>query len=114
MLGTLSGSSAPNFGTTTTQINIVQARGLCLYSLFLGLNSENYSIYWSDRFLGLLYGLYILYLGLPIMLGTPQANALTYFIVILVVTFVVYAIISAIIGGITLAAFHFGAGFYGY
>ena len=56
--------------------------------------------------LGLLYGLYILYLGIPIMLGTPQDQTVTYFVVILVVTFVVYFVIGAIIGGITLAAFH--------
>ena len=58
--------------------------------------------------LGLLYGLYIFYLGIPIMLGTAQSQVITYFIVTLVVTFVVYFVISYIIGAVTIAAFGLG------
>ena len=55
--------------------------------------------------MGLLYGLYILYLGLPIMLGTPADKALSYIVVVIVVAFVVYGVIAAIIGSITAALF---------
>jgi hypothetical protein len=53
-------------------------------------------------FLGLLYGLYIIYLGLPILMGTPKDRVITYMIAILIASFIVYAIVDYI----TLAAVH--------
>jgi len=54
--------------------------------------------------LGLLYGLYILYRGLPIMLGTPADKTVTYVIAILIVSFIIEIIISLIIGSLDAAA----------
>jgi len=53
-------------------------------------------------FLGLLYGLYIVYLGLPIITGTPKDKVITYLVAILIVVFIVYAVIDYL----TLAAVH--------
>jgi hypothetical protein len=53
-------------------------------------------------FLGLLYGLYIVYLGLPILMGTPKDRVITYLVAILIAAFIVYAIVDYI----TLAAVH--------
>jgi hypothetical protein len=50
--------------------------------------------------LGLLYGLYILYIGLPIVLNTPKDKVLVYAIVTLVVTFVVYFVLALIAGAL--------------
>lgn len=47
---------------------------------------------------GTLYGLYILYLGLPLMLGTPKDRVVTYVVAIMVVTFVIYLVIGYITG----------------
>jgi hypothetical protein len=55
-------------------------------------------------FLGTLYGLYILYLGLPIVLGTPSSKVVPYLFVILVAAIIVFAIIALIIGDVTQAA----------
>ena len=57
---------------------------------------------------GILYGLYILYLGLPILLGTPKDKVVTYVVAVVISTFVVYFVLDAIIGVITAAAFHVG------
>jgi hypothetical protein len=43
--------------------------------------------------LGLLYGLYIAYVGLPILIGTPKDRVLTYLIAIIIAAFVVYAVV---------------------
>lgn len=51
-------------------------------------------------FLGLLYGLYILYKGLSIMISTPQDQVLIFEIVIVVVSFVIFAIIGFIVAAI--------------
>jgi hypothetical protein len=52
--------------------------------------------------LGLLYGLYILYIGLPIVLKTPTDKVVVYVIVTLVVTFVWYFILAAIAGALAV------------
>jgi hypothetical protein len=43
-----------------------------------------------------LYGLYLFYLGLPILMETPQEKTMGYVIVTIVVTIVVFAVIGAI------------------
>jgi hypothetical protein len=48
--------------------------------------------------LGVLYGIYILYRGIPILLNTPPDKVIVYTITILVAALVVSVIISAIIG----------------
>jgi len=50
-------------------------------------------------FIAGLYGLYILYIGLPIVMGTPKEKALSYTVVVIVTLIV----ISIIIGAITTA-----------
>jgi len=99
---------APNFGSSTTQVRATKLAAYAYTPYFLVSILKIIPIIGLVVLLGLLYGLYILYLGLPILLGTPKDRTLTYFIVILVVTFVVYLVISVIVGAITLAAFHVG------
>lgn len=48
-----------------------------------------------------LYGLYLFYVGLPILMDTPPEKRLVYFIVIIVVTIVVYVIVG-LLGGLFL------------
>ncbi len=54
-------------------------------------------------FLALLYGLYILWIGLPIVLNTPPEKKLMYVIATLVVTFIVYFILALIAAGLARA-----------
>lgn len=61
--------------------------------------------------LGVLYGLYILYLGLPIVLGTPKDKVLTYVVAVVVATLVVYLVIGFIIGLVTATIFLASFGF---
>jgi hypothetical protein len=48
-------------------------------------------------FLGLLYGLYIFWIGLPIVLKTPKDKVLAFFIATLVAAFIVYFILTLIV-----------------
>lgn len=52
-----------------------------------------------------LYGLYLMYLGLPVIKKTPQDKQIIYLVVIIIAVFVVYLILAAILGGILLALF---------
>jgi hypothetical protein len=55
-------------------------------------------------FIGGLYGLYILYLGLKPMMQTPDDKVTVYFIVSLAVIIVVSAVLSVVLGTILLAS----------
>ena len=48
-----------------------------------------------------LYGLYILYLGIPVLMGTPNDKALNYTIVIVVVMIVIFIVMGSITSAIT-------------
>jgi len=50
-----------------------------------------------------LYGLYLLWLGLPKMMKVPQEKAAGYFVVTLVAAIVVYFVVAAVIGAVTLS-----------
>jgi len=51
--------------------------------------------------LALLYGLYILYVGLPIVLKTPQNKVVSYVVAILIATIVLYIILALIAAGLS-------------
>jgi hypothetical protein len=95
----------PSFGTTTTQIRATRLAAYIFTPVFLLSIFDIVPFLGIIAILGVLYGLYILYLGMPIVLNTPKDRVITYLIVTIVVTFVVYAIIGAIIGAIALALF---------
>ena len=100
---------APSFGANTTQSKSLRLAAYAFTPYFLISILKIIPFLGLLVILGLLYGLYVLYLGLPILASSPQDRTITYFIVILVVTFIVYGVISFIIGAITVAAFGFGA-----
>ncbi len=56
-----------------------------------------------------LYGLYLLYLGFPHMMKTPQDKVVVYLIVAVIVLIVIYMIIGASLSAILLGLFGFGA-----
>lgn len=59
-------------------------------------------------FLASLYGLYILYLGIPIFMETPHERTLIYAIVAIVANLIIYVIFGAIVGAI-IGAIFFGS-----
>jgi hypothetical protein len=64
-------------------------------------------------FLGVLYGLYILYLGLPIVVGTAKDKVIGYAIGVVVGTIIVYVVIGVIISVVIASIFltRLGLGF---
>jgi len=56
-----------------------------------------------------LYGIYLLYLGLPYMMKTPQDKAVIYLIALIVVVIVVYFVISAILTPVFMGIFGLSA-----
>jgi len=55
-------------------------------------------------FFAALYGFYLLYLGLPVLMKAPQEKAVAYTIVVVVVSIVVFVVVGAITSAITAIA----------
>ena len=90
---------APSFSSKQDQI---QATKLVAYASTPGLLAGILYIIPSISFLVLLaglYGLYILYLGIPVFMETPEDKRIIY----LIVAIVVYIIIMVVVGAITSA-----------
>lgn len=88
---------APRFSSKQDQI---QATKLVAYAATPGLLAGILYIYPPISILALLagiYGLYILYLGIPVLMETPEDKRLIYFIVLIAV----YIVIMVGVGGIT-------------
>jgi hypothetical protein len=97
---------APNF---QSQSNMIQALKLVAYA---------YTASWVAGvcnlipFLGILgviagglYSIYLFYLGLPVMMKTPQDKVIIYMIVSAVVIFIISIIIGVVVAAVSAAAF---------
>jgi hypothetical protein len=100
---------APSFGS---QKDSGRAMQLVVYAMTPGWIGAILNIFPSIAWLGMLfgiYGLYLIYLGLPHTMKTPQDKVAIYMVVTIVILIVVYALI-----GVLLAPLYqriFGVGF---
>lgn len=91
---------APSFGSKK---NILNAFKTVVYSMTPGWVGGIFYIIPSLSILAIvagLYGLYLFYLGLPILMETPKEKSLGYVIIVIIVTAVIFIIIGAITGTI--------------
>jgi hypothetical protein len=96
---------APSFGSSNDQVKGLRLAAFAFTPAFLIAALDIIPFLGVITIVGVLYGLYILYLGMPVMVGTPKDKVVTYLVVVVVVTLVVYLVIGAIVGSITAAAF---------
>jgi hypothetical protein len=100
---------APNFGS---QKDYGRAMQLVAYSWTPGWLAGILNIYPPLRILVLiasLYGLYLIYLGLPHTMKTPGDKVVAYMVVTIIVLLIVYLILGAILGVIMLGIFGLSA-----
>jgi ABC-type multidrug transport system fused ATPase/permease subunit len=103
---------ASSFGATANQI---QAFKLATYANTAGWVAGAANIIPAVggliSLVGAIYGLYLLYIGLPKLMKSPADKTTAYFIVTLVVAFVVYFVVAIVVGIITgiIAAMTIGA-----
>ena len=90
---------APNFSSKQDENKAMKLAAYAYTPMLLGGIFNIIPMLGSIGLLFMLYGLYILYLGIPLLMETPQDKALNYTIVIIVATIV----ISFVIGSITSA-----------
>ncbi len=102
---------APTFGSTVDEIKSLKMAAFIFTPVFLIGALDIIPPLGFLEFLGLLYGLYILYLGLPILLNTPKDRVVTYVVGVVIATFLIYYILDVVIVGVVGASV-FGFGLY--
>jgi hypothetical protein len=96
---------APSFGS---QKNSGRAMQLVIYSMTPAWIGGILQIFPALGWIGSLFGLYsiyLIYLGLPHTMKTPQEKVAIYMIVTLVVLIVVYLLVGMVLGGIFMTMF---------
>lgn len=97
---------APTFGGTKSQINALK---LVAYSMTAGWIASIAAVIpflgWIIALIGSLYGIYLMYLGLPVLMKCPQDKSVVY----LVVVVIVYLVLTWILGALLVAGIFGGA-----
>lgn len=91
---------APTFNSTKNDLNAFK---LAVYSLTPGFVAGVFNIIPSLgilALLGSLYGIYILYLGLPVLMDTKEDKRAIYTVAVIVVVIIVMFVVSAIAGAL--------------
>src|SRR5689334_15582001 len=105
VVGFIIDALAPTFGG---QKNMSQAVKVAAYSYTAGWLGHVVAIVpfigWILGFLIGLYGIYLLYLGLPRLMKNPEDKSIGYTVVVVIVAIVVGFVIAAVAGAITGAA----------
>lgn len=103
---------APTFNSTADDIKSLKLAAYIYTPVFL-IGALNIIPPLSViEILGVLYGLYILYLGLPVILATPKEKVVSYLVAVVIATFIIYIIIGVIVGAIDTAIFRASFGYF--
>ena len=111
VIGVIIQKLATNFSSSTDQVKALRLSAFIFTPFFLISILDIIPPLRVLDILGVLYGLYILYLGLPIMLGTPKDKVISYVIATVIATVIVYVVIGVIVSVITAAIFFTAFGF---
>lgn len=100
---------APNFGSQKNFGRAMQTVAYAYTPMWVGgILGIIPAISWLGSLFGL-YGFYLLYLGLPHTMKTPEDKVIIYLVVVIIVLIVIYAVLGAILGGIMFALLGLGA-----
>jgi len=95
----------PTFGSAPTEIQSLKLAAYIYTPVFLIAVLDLIPLASILTFLGVLYGLYILYLGLPIVMGTAKDKVIGYVVGVVIAAFIIYFVIGFIISAVTSAFF---------
>ena len=101
LLGLIINALASSFGSTPSKI---QAMKVAVYSWTAAWLAGVFGLVPALGVLAILglYSFYLLFVGLPILMKTPEDKKVGYFVVTLILSLLVYFIISAVIGSISM------------
>lgn len=91
---------APTFDSTPNQIQALKLTGYSATPSFLAGILSIVPVLGMLAFIPALYGIYLFYLGLPVLMKTPESKVIAYMVVAAVVSIVVMFVLFAIAGTI--------------
>ena len=105
LLALIINALAPSFGGQQDQVKAFKLAAYCSTPTWIaGIFGLIPMLGWLVL-IGLVYGLYLLYIGLPILMRVPQDKLVGYFVVIIVVMIVLYFVIGLIVSTLTISFF---------
>jgi hypothetical protein len=100
---------APNFGSQKNFGRAMQTVAYAYTPAWIGgILGIVPAIAWLGTLAGL-YGLYLMYLGLPHTMKTPEDKTIVYMVVVIIILFVISMVLAAILGAILVAVLGIGA-----
>jgi hypothetical protein len=102
LLAFITNALAPTFGS---QQNMGQAHKLAAYGSTAGFLAGVFTIFPPLAILGIvgLYSLFLLYVGLPKMMKTPEDKRIGYFVAIILTAIVAWIVIGVVMGAVRAA-----------
>jgi len=103
---------APSFGSTKDEVKSLKLAAYAYTPVFLISALSIIPPLSVLGIIGVLYGLYIFYIGLPIVMGTAKDKVVPYLVTTLVVALIIYIVIAVIIGIISAVVLGATYGFF--
>ncbi len=105
IIGIVINALAPSFDSAPNAINAFKLAVYSMTPYFVAGILYIFPVLGILVLLASLYGLYLMYLGMPVMMYTPKEKVIGYMIVAIIVIFVINIIVGAIAGGILAATY---------
>lgn len=103
VLGILINALAPSFGSTVDQVQAMKVAVYASTAAWVAAIFDLIPVLSVLSLIGAIYSLVLLFIGLPMLMKTPEDKKVVYYVVVLIAGLVLYAIIGAAIRAVTLS-----------
>jgi Yip1 domain len=103
VLGILINALAPSFGSTVDQVQAMKVAVYASTAAWVAAVFELIPVLSVLSLIGVIYSLVLLFIGLPVLMKTPDDKKVLYYVVVLIAGLVLYAIIGTAIRAVTLS-----------
>ncbi|WP_336980054.1 Yip1 family protein [Brevundimonas nasdae] len=103
VLGILINALAPSFGSTVDQVQAMKVAVYASTAAWVAAVFDLIPVLSVLSLIGAIYSLVLLFIGLPMLMKTPEDKKVVYYVVVLIAGLVLYAIIGAAIRAVTLS-----------
>lgn len=103
VLGILINALAPSFGSTVDQVQAMKVAVYASTAAWVAAIFDLIPVLSVLSLVGAIYSLVLLFIGLPILMKTPDDKKVIYYVVVLIAGLVLYAIIGAAIRAVTVS-----------
>lgn len=103
VLGILINALAPSFGSTVDQVQAMKVAVYASTAAWVAAIFKLAPVLSVLSLIGAIYSLVLLFIGLPVLMKTPDDKKVLYYVVVLIAGLVLYAIIGTAITAVTVS-----------